>query len=792
MKTLPCKLRRRFFLVLSAAALLACAGFEPARAQEAPDSGAVPGPGFKVGTVTVKFVGAATVNEQVVRANMQLQQGTDFDGAALDRDIRNLYRTGLFEFVQIKWEPAGEHALNLVVEVTPKYRVLAVRYEGNRKVKGSRLAKEVKSRPNTALDERQVKEDSQKIRDYYQKTGYNQVSVTYKVERDRSTGLSTIIFQISEGPRVRISDIRFVGNAHFKQKALRGVMDTKRWWIFSWLTGTGRLKDEQFEDDLDKLRDYYRERGFLDVDIPEDRVTFNYPRPGRLLLTIAISEGRQYHIGDISITGNRLYSSALLKRVVLRQKKGAVFSPSKIEKDQDRMRDFYGRDGYLDTNVGVLRKPNLETGNIDLEYHVQESDKYYVESVEIEGNTKTKSIVILRELALGPGDVFDVVRMKASKLILENTRYFDDVEITPEDTNIPGRRDMRVAVREGRTGSLSFGGGYSSLSRASVFVEIQQTNFDLFNRRSFFQGDGEKFRIRLEIGQLSNEAILSVENPWLFQKRLDGGFDVFRQSSDYDSTFYQQVNLGFDVYLRKRLFEQVDATLKYQYQVIEINDVTPDASPIIQAAAGNNSESSVELSLVRENRDKLLNSTTGNRIEIDNTLVGGPLGGKNNYYKFEFRGSQFFPLFEAQTQVLALIARGGFIKPFGSTSVLPYYDGFYLGGPDDLKGFAFRQVSPRDIFGEPIGGNSYAMFTAEYSVEIVNPMRFAVFYDGGYVNKGTLDFNPFNYQDDFGFGLRLFVLGAPLRLDYGIPLRGDALFPNKQGGQFNFSFGTEF
>ena len=744
-----------------------------------------------MGTITIKFVGTANVNEQVVRANMQLHEGGDLDDTILDRDIRNLYKTGLFEYIQTKWERDGEKVFNLVVEVTPKFRVLTINYNGNKAVKTRRIQKEVKTKVNTALDERQVKEDSEKIREYYQKEGYNQVSVTYRIDRDRATGFGTINFNIREGNRVKIADIRFSGNAHYKNKTLRSQMDTKRWWIFSWLTGSGRFKDDTFDDDLDKLRDFYRDEGYLDVEISEDHVTFEYPAPKKLVLIIGVNEGRRYHIGQVTFSGNKIHSSSLLRRVV-RQKPGMVFSPSKLDKDIERLSDFYGKDGYLYTDARLVRNPNLNTNNIDIEYKLDEGDKYNVESVVIEGNTKTKSTVILRELVLGPGDVFDTVRMKISKLRLENTRFFDDVEIKNQPTNIPGRENMRVAVKEGRTGSLTFGAGYSSLERATVFAEISQTDFDIFNARSLFQGDGQKFRIRLQLGQLSSEAIISFEEPYLNQQPLALGTSLFRTSSDYNSTFYNEVDLGATVSLRKPLFQQIQATLAYTYEVIEIQNVSPTASPIIQSAAGNNSESKVSLTFERNTLDKLINPTTGNNISFGTTVAGGPFGGKNNYYRFDFRGSQFFPVFETQTQVLGLVMRSSTIQNFGGSSTVPYYDALYLGGPDDLRGFQYRFVSPRDVFQEPIGGKTSGFFTAEYSADVVSPIRVAVFYDAGFVNPGSYDFSVNNYQDDFGVGLRLFVMGAPLSLDYGIPIRGDVHYNNKSGNQFNFSFGTRF
>lgn len=758
-----------------------------------PPQGLVQPSGYKVGTITIKFVGTANVNEQVVRANMQIREGGEFDELMLDRDIRSLYRTGLFEFVEIKYEPVEgtPNAFNLVVEVTPKFRVFAVRFEGNQKVKSSRLEKEVKIRPNLALDERQIKEDAEKLREYYQKAGYHEVNVNYSIERDRIGGFGTVIFKVREGPKVKIAGIQFNGNKSITARKLRGQMETKKWWMFSWLTGSGRFKDDQFEDDLDKLRDYYREQGFLDVEIPQDRVMFTNPASGKLVIVIHINEGRQYRIGDVSFNGNKLFTSQLLGRVV-RQRKGAVFTPSKLDADRERLEDFYGKDGYLDTQVRLQRKPNIQTGNIDVEYLINESEKFNVESVVIEGNTKTKSIVILRELVLGPGDVFSTVLMKISKLRLENTRFFEDVNVTPQETNIPGRRNMRIAVREGRTGNLTFGAGFSSLERATLFAEVSQSNFDLFNRRSFFQGDGQKFRLRLQLGSLSSEVVLSFEEPWLFERQLALGFSVFRTSSEFNSTFYSQVESGFEVYLRKHLFELWNGRLGYTYEVFDIQDVSPNASPIIQALAGKNASSSIALQLERDTRDKIINTTAGNRVEANLMFAGGPLGGSkiNNFYRLEFRGSQFFPVFETQAQVLSLIARGGVTQNFGDSTDVPFYRKFYLGGPNDLRGFEFRDVSPRDQFDEPIGGKTYGFFSAEYSLDIVSPIRFAIFYDAGFVNSGAYDFNPANYHDNFGFGLRLFVAGAPLSLDFGIPITAEKI--NKKGNQFNFSFGTRF
>ena len=745
----------------------------------------------KIAAVAIKFIGIANVSEQIVRANVQVRAGADYDSAAIDRDIRSLYRTGLFEFIEVKREELPDKSVNLVFEITPKFRVQAVRFDGNKAEKTPRLQKEVSTKANSTLDEHTVKADVQKLHEFYQKHGYNQVQVSYDIERDRSSGYGTVIFKIREGESVRVADIRFTGNNHVKAKQLRKQMDTKRWWMFSWLTDSGRFKDDAFEDDVSKLADYYRDHGYLDVDVAQDRIIYQYPKTGRLVITIHVDEGRQYRIGDITVTGCKLYAEDLLK-LVLRQKSGMIFRPSKLDKDVETLEDFYGRSGYLDTRVRLVRKANMTTGNIDIDYEIEESEKYYVESVKIEGNTKTKSSVVIRELILGPGDVFDTVRMKASKMRLENTRFFEDVNITPESTNIPGRRNLKISFKEARTGNFSFGAGYSSLERATFFTELSQSNFDLFNSdpQSYFQGAGEKFRLRLQVGQLSNEVMLSFEEPWLFQKELALGFQVYRQSSSYLSSYYQEVRTGGQIYLRKHLFEYFEGKLSLTDEEINIDNVAPGVSQEIQSLAGESRTVKVGFELLRDVRDKMINTTRGSRIQIDASVAGGVLGGSNDYYSFEARGSEFIPVFRAQTQVLSLIARAGVIEHYGRSSDVAWYDKYFLGGPDDLRGFEFRDVGPKDVNDVPVGGKTYGMFTAEYTMDVVKPVRFAFFYDAGFLNSGAYDFNPSHYNDDFGIGLRMYVMGAPLALDYGIPLTTD--HQNKKGNQFNFSFGTRF
>ncbi len=745
-----------------------------------------------ISEVRIEFDGVPAVSEQFVRNNLQVKAGQEYDQSRVDLSIRSLYRTGLFEYVETDLERTSEEAVVVTFKVRPRFKVEAISIRGNSSVSTRRLRREMNTEPEQFLDELRVKNDTDQIKEFYLKKGFANVAVDYEVVRDRVRGTCRVVIEVDEGRKMRIADITFEGNDSFADREIKAEMKTSEWWLFSWLTGGGKFDEDQFAEDLDSIRVLYKNLGFLDVNLDEDAIRFEYPKPHKMRIVIPIEEGRQYRVGEIDIVGNTIYTDDEL-RPFIAMRRGFIFSPETLDEDREALTDYYGSRGYLDTQVRAERVANLETRRIDVNYVVRESEKFFVESINIQGNTKTKSIVILRELALSPGDVFDLVRMKTSQSRLENTRFFEQggVNLAPEPTNIPGRRNLRVSVQEGRTGNLTFGAGFSSLERATLFAEITQGNFDLFNRRSLFQGDGQKFRLRFQIGSQSNQVSLSFEEPWLFEQRLAFGFEAFRSETDFVSTSFNELRTGFEVYLRRRLFELVEGRVSYRFEIVDIKDVSPFASPIIRAEAGKRSVSKVGLVLLRDTRNDLLFPTRGMRIQTLTEVAGGPLAGETEYVKLEFRGSKFWKTFDFFEQTFFILARAGTAWPYGDEPRLPFFDRFFLGGPQTLRGFDFREVGPRDAFTlEPTGGDSYGFFSAEYVFKIADPLRVAVFYDAGFVNEEDFDFSVDDYNDNWGIGLRMMIMGSPMRLDYGIPITSDNF--NDDGAQFNFTFGSRF
>jgi len=789
-----------------------------------------------VDKIDIQFEGFKNVSEQNVLAHIQQRVGTPYEEAQVDKSVRSLYQSGLFEFIEARRSTLPNGNYELIFVVVPKYRVTRVEFDGLVRVDQDDLEDEIETSAGLPLDEVQVKRDSTKIFDLLQKAGYTNAKVSYRIDRNDATGTAVVIFEISEGEKLDIENIEFVGNEHYDSSDLRSMMVTEEYfWLWSWLIGGGRLQEEDFQRDLETLRDFYKNEGYLDVEIPESEVVLEYPAEGELDIIITIHEGRRYYVGDIKFEGNKLFTTDRLKSILATQP-GDVFSPKKIDEDVELLKDFYGQIGYLDTFVRIERLPNVETGTIDLTFVITEGEQFYVESITLQGNTKTRNNVIIRELALAPGDVFDLVRMKASQARLENTRFFEAVNLAPEATNLPNRRNLRVTVKEGSTGNLTFGAGFSSVENVVAFAELTQSNFDIFNYRSMFQGGGQKFRLRLSVGVQSNQFLLSFEEPWVFQRELAFGFELYRTESDYLSSSYNELRTGLQLYLRKRLFELVEGRLSYTIEQVDIKDVDPYSSPIIQQERGVRTVSKLGFQLLRDTRNNLLWTTSGNRVEYISELAGTFIGGNTDYVRQEVRATQYIPTFDLFDQTIRLHARAGTVIPtktetgvfFNQRSFLPeqfedgvpFFDKYFLGGPYTLRGFNFREVGPKDpISGEAVGGDSMAMVQVEYIFRFMEQFGFKIFYDGGFVNQsagsfipeaqtsygaiaavrplqGTVNRAPISgvsggWNDDVGVGLIILLLGSPLNLDFGWPIHSDE-FNESSGPVFNFSFGTVF
>ena len=732
-------------------------------------------------SMDVQYTGPATISKERILAQMRTKIGQRYSNEILQEDIKALYKTGYIRNVRIFAQPEGD-GVKVIVAVQTRSIIREIEITGADHVGPKRLRKEIKVRLNQAVDDQQLEDARQKIIDIYQGKGFTDVSVQFRIDPiDEKRGTARIVFTVNEGAKGAVSQVRFEGNEHISQRVLRKQMKTRGRTFIYFVDKTGRLDEVQLEQDLDKIREYYQDHGFIDVGIKEVRK--ERTSKGPMIITIVIVEGPQYHVRKLTISGYQATSEEKIRKL-LKMKEGSLYSPKQLRDDAKMLADAYGSGGYVDlvvTPEGTPAGPAL----IDVHYNIEEGSRSFVNRVNIEGNTRTKDKVIRREVLVAPGDVFNTVRVDTTKKRLENLGYFAKVETYPEETDIPGRKDLTILVQEKRTGSLSFGGGFSTVDKLVGFAELTQGNFDLLNWPSF-TGGGQKFRLRLQYGTERKDFILTITEPYFLDRRLSLSGQAFYNEANYLSADYDQRNYGFLFELRKPITSYMYGTLGYTLQDIEIFNVASSAPDFILSQKGTFTESKVYSSVVFDSRDNPLLSHHGRRITFSPSIAGGFLGGDTQIYGLDLEGSQYFSL--PKDTILLLNGEIATVSQWGNGNEVPIFERLYLGGSNNLRGFPFREVGPQEN-GEPTGGQSMARATIEWTFPIIVKARGAIFYDTGFVNSDAWSFGFNHLASDIGVGLRLDLPIGPLRLDYGYPVMRDGY---NGGGHFNFNVGYQF
>jgi len=736
--------------------------------------------GAPITSIEVRYVGPETIAKDRILANMRTKVGAPYSETTVEDDIRALYDTGKIQNVRIFGEPAG-NGVRVQVILATRALVTEIEIDGAQSFKARTVRGKIKFKVPSPADAEKLEEGRQNIIDFYQRKGFTSVDVQLQLVTDESRGTARAVYTINEGEKGAVRAIRFEGNTKFSDRVLRRQMKTKALTLISFFDKSGRLDQAQLQQDLDSVREYYQNHGYIDITIPEVR----QERTAKgVRLVVIVNEGLQYHVGKVVFEGQEVAKDAGL-RALTKMKEGSIYTPKGLKEDTKAITDGYGAGGFVDVDIRPQGTP-AGPGVVDLTYIISEGSRSFVERVNIAGNTRTKDKVLRREISILPGDVFNTVRVETSKNRLENLGYFEKVDTYPEDTGVPGRKDLLVQVEEKRTGALNFGAGFSTIESLLGFVELTQGNFDLLNYPTF-TGAGQKFRARIQVGTKQQNYLLSLTEPYFLDQRLSLGGDLFYREAGFLSSVYDQRNYGFALDLRKPISPFLSVSLDYRLEEIDIFNVDIFASPLIQQEAGNRLKSEVSTTILWDTRDSVFLTRRGHRVVFTPQISGGFLGGNTQNYGFDLEGSQYF-LFPFDI-ILTLNGEIGTIDVWGNGDRVPLFDRLFLGGANDLRGFNFRDVGPKDENGEALGGQSLARFTIEATMPIIPRVRGAVFYDTGFVNAGAYDFGTQHIVSDVGVGLRLDLPIGPLKIDYGIPIQKDN---NTNGGKIQFSVGYQF
>src|SRR3984893_16358471 len=510
--------------------------------------------------IEIQYAGPATLSRQRILSNMKTTVGQPYSELTVEDDVRSLYATGLVTNVRIYGEPLPD-GVKVIVVVQTRVTLTEVAIQGNEVIKTKRIRKELNLKTGSPLDEQALEQARQKVVEMYQKRGYPDTDVQYKVDVNEERGTARVTFAISEGRKAVVKTISFVGNVAIRSKRLRKEMKTKENNILGFLTGAGRLNNQQLDGDIQKIKELYQDNGYADVQVTDVRVDRLDKK--NVAITIYINEGQQYHVGTVTVAGLHIVTEANFRKVI-KVTEGKVFSPQKLQKDIKSVEDAYGVAGYADAKVNVETTPG-GPALVNLSYKVDEGIQSFVEHINISGNSRTKDKVIRREIVLSPGDVFDTVRVDISKKRLEGLQYFERVDTYASDTTVPGRKDLNVIVQEKRTGNLNFGLGFSTTDGLLGFAELSQGNFDITNWKTF-TGAGQKFRARVQLGTQTKDASVELTEPYFLDQRLAVGGRLFFDEYNYYSSVYDQRDYGFDINARKPITNFLSVKLDYTLQ----------------------------------------------------------------------------------------------------------------------------------------------------------------------------------------------------------------------------------
>ncbi len=736
---------------------------------------------------SIDVQGNKSIGVAQILAKIKTRVGQEYQENVVGDDLKRIYNMGYFADVQIDHEDY-DGGYKVVVHLKEKPIVDELTFSKIRYFNKRYLETKMKTKKDKFLDNKTLKDDQNTIEELYKKKGLTQVKVDVETFMDDVTNKASLHFIIREGYRVKVKRINVYGNTAYPDKRLIKVMKSRSAWLFN----SGLLKSDVIDEDMDRISGFYEQNGYIDA-----KATYVVEPlyKGLVNINVTVEEGKRYYVGAVSLIGNDILSERDIQATIKNIKEGNIFSREKLDEDVSNIRNAYFDQGYISALIEEATSFNTESGKVDIKFTIKEGKLAYIDKIKIQGNTRTRDIVIRRELRMYPGDQFDGKKLRKSKDRLRDLGYFEDVGYDIEDTDLEDQKDLIVQVKEAKTGSFSFGGGYSTVDQLVGFVEVEQKNFDFANWPSF-TGGGQDLRVRAEIGSTRQNAILSFTEPWLFDYPVSGGFDAFitQRNRDNNSGYgYDEKRTGGDLRLGKRFDDYFSVASMYKLEEIKINNLQSDVSADLAAEEGTNVVSSIGGSMTFDHRDSTLVPTQGWIWSNGSDLAGGPVLGDKDFYRLYTNGSYYIPFkFDELVTVLEFNGRTGVVKPYGDSYKVPIFERYFAGGARSIRGYNERRVGPLDPNTEDaVGGETMMVGNVEYTVPLVEIIKVAVFYDVGNVWSKASDYGKGGFKSGAGAGLRVKTPIGPINLDYGYPLNKED-GEDRRSGKFYFSVSRGF
>lgn len=710
----------------------------------------------------------------VIKDLLRTREGSPLDPAMLNRDLTRLFQRGYLASYRLQTIPTG---VRVVIEVTEALRVRKVEIKGTGRSWARQIRPDLLTRPGQPLppaelklaEDQRYRADKERIRTFCQRKGYKAVTVISQTARIPGTRQVDITFEADLGPKYQVKWLRFVGNRAIRDRELRKRMVTKRDTLFT----SRRYYEPFFEDDVAALQDYYRYKGFPDARVTYKRL-FRARRGNKVDITITVEEGRQYPTATIAIAGAKALSTDSL-RDVCKLRPGEAYSDEKLIESRRAMERLYQERGYPDARVRPSRQLNAAGDAFEARFEVEEGRRITINTIRTRGNPRTRHEVILREMELKPGMVYDVRKLERSRRALDRLQFFDSVliKLIPTEPANEVERDLLVEVAEGRTGMFRFGLGFSTTEALIGAIELTQRNFDWRDKPkswsdllsgNAFVGAGQNFRIGLYPGTIYSSFIVSYQNPYWKGRNQSFGWSVYYWTRDQGEWDEQRAGVRLSRGIRKYKGDpDTDVTFHTRLESVNVTNVSRTSAPSDAVSEkGSHFLLGAGVTVTRDRTDRPVLPTRGCKWDMGAELVV-PYGVKLGAGRTDFWNLGNRP--EGHERVFSL--KGRIDYALGS---FPIFERYYAGGAT-FRGFDYRGVSPHDN-GEAEGGNYRVLLSAEYRY----PLYARTLYGVLFADTGTVT-NNFALVGEprlaLGAGVRLLIprlSRVPISLDLGVPV----------------------
>lgn len=723
----------------------------------------------------IRIQGNKRVDSSTIFYYIKTEVGKPLSRSLISRDIEQIYSLGQFTDIRVDTQPGKNGSVEVIFVVKEIPSVGEVNFVGNTIVDTSDLRDVIAIKRGVTFREHLVKDTVQKLTVHYHDKAFFLVQVDVATQIN-ANGLVDVTITLVEGEKVKIEEIRFVGNDFFDEDDLEDVMETEEDWWLSFIDDAGIYKKDMLKVDILRLEAFYQDHGFMRVHVHDPEIEVNREEK-EIIITIKIEEGQQYKFGKITIqdvgefTGKELLEG-------IKSKTGDVYNISLLRADVLSIAEKFSEKGYAYSDVTPKATIDDKKKVTDLEIKIDPGRKIYVGKINVIGNTRTRDNVIRREFRLKEGELFNSKKLKRSKQRLNNLGFFEDVKIDTHRGDTSNLIDVDATVTERPTGAVTFGAGFSSVDKVIFNAGISQDN--IF-------GTGRKVNFSVNISARRNNFNLSLTDPHIFDSDVSAGIDLFNRRSDFFS--FDTRSRGGGVRLGKNLSETDWAGLFYRYSKVRVSDVvTP--TPTLKNETQNTSR--IGATFINDSRDNFLNPTQGWRHVIRLEFAGNFLGGAD-FYKTGYEITYYRKL--VGKLVGALHSAIKFAEGYNDQE-LPSFERYFMGGANSLRGFTIREVGPLTTVRNPLGGEQSLLFNVELQYPLTKTFRLFGFYDRGNVygsgdNIDSTDttINLSKMRESVGGGIRFFSPFGPISLSYGFKLDQG---PGESAGEFHFSAGNAF